>query len=256
MPRIYFTGRRKISARQIQIRILPGDPPPFQADIDLRPNRKKLPDEAYVVLEAFDSFRLQRFDLGTVVDCRPRDDLVLRQFKEHDSLRFRLRVVDAANHAVLVAACDMIRASRPDDGGDGGESMFPIVWKPDDVMEGELWLLRSSQGLGHELWLNRESAVFKSNVQNGQFAPLVHGCIIPAALRQVLDHELRSAEGGQIDPEWLGFARAWYSEDPPIDDGEDEGEREDWIDRVVKGYCRKHGRFLEKIKVLEESLEE
>ena len=259
MPRLYFTGRRKIPAKHVQLRILRGEPPRFDVNVDLSSVSKKLPANAAVVVEARDSFRLQRFDLGTVADCRPREDLLLDQFADHDNPSFRLRIVDRdGEHPVLLAACDSIRASHPDDGGDGGESLLPIMWKPNSVMQGELWLLNSCGSTGHELWLNRDSAMFKASMLGGELAPLVQGCVIPAAIRGVLRHELWRVECGGMSPEWRAFANELYSEPPPElrDDADEEefaNEIEDWIDRVVKQFCSQRGRFVSQLEALEQA---
>lgn len=257
MTRVYFTGRRKIYPRDVSITVGDGEPPHFSATADLSSHRAKLPDDARVVLECFDSFRMTRFDMGTVADCRLRDEPVLHGFREHDRPRFRLRVVEPAEAGAILAACDNVQARHPaDDDDEHGQSILPIVWKPDEEMRGELWRLQSGGASGHELWLNRTPELFRLSAQNGELAALVHGTIVPAALRELFRFEFRHVEHGEIDASWAAFARAFHHDEPPRMNDEDEEREEydaaidDWIDRVIQGFCRRQGRFVERIEAL------
>ena len=254
MPRLYFTGRKKLAQDQVSLTFRPGQPPEFSASIDFTKNRRTLPPAAKVIVEAYHNTLLQRFDFGTVADCRPRDPLRLTSFDQWDRPRFRVRVVDAdGDSGRVLAACDRVSATDPDDPSEGGRSLLKLFPKPNEQMGGELWRVEKV-GEVYQLAYNRDVAALERGIKSKE--PMMLGLMLPAALREIL---ARETLWGSIDTEergeWVALAQAISGEPPPAGrDGEtpQSEDIESWIDGVVRAFCRNRGRFFERVAQLED----
>jgi hypothetical protein len=123
MPRVFFTGRRKLPRRYVTVVLRRGRPPEFDARIDCSHLNKRIARDSRVVVEAYHNTMVQRFDFGTVGDCRAREPLRLTNFDEWDWPRFRVRVIGIATHAgIVLAECDRVQADAPEVGAEGGRS--------------------------------------------------------------------------------------------------------------------------------------
>ncbi len=249
MPRIFFTGRKKIDRGDVSVLYRPCRPPEFQATIDLSKHSRRLPANARVVVEAFHNTMLQRFDFGTVSDCRPREPLLLTNFDEWDRPRFRVLVIgENPEPGVLLAACDNIDVVEPEMTYSGGRSMLKLFPKPDRDMHGELWKLAEIGG-AFQLWYNQDVLRFAAGIKSKN--PDILGMILPAAIREILSRTHLWGEVSVESTEWTSFAISLCGEGPPAGaaDGAAPTEKdvEDWIDRVIASFCRNRGRFVERI---------
>jgi hypothetical protein len=256
MPRIFFTGRRKIARGDVSVVFRPGRPPEFQATIDLSKHHRKLPATAKVFIEAYNRTMLQRFDFGTVADCRPRDALFLTNFDEWDRPIFRALVVgDDPDPGVLLAACDHIDVVEPEMTYAGGRSMLKLFPKPNSVMRGELWKL-AAIGEDYQLWYNQDIPQLASGIKSKH--PDVLGMILPAAIREILARThlwgVTSVEPTEWN-DWTRFAIILCGEEPPASDDGGTPNLDDiaeWIDRVIAAFCRNRAKFVERIAAMEE----
>ena len=254
MPRIFFTGRKKIARKNVAIIFRPGRPPEFEATIDLSKHHRSLRKDARVWVEAYHNTMLQRFDFGTVADCRPRERLSLTHFDEWDRPAFRVLVVaEGRDSGVLLAACDRVNAIDPEMGAEGGRSMLKLYPMPNSSMRGELWRIEHIGG-DYQLWYNKDVAVIATGVRSKH--PEVLGLIIPAALREILTRERVWREAAGDTTPWTLFGQSVCGESPPSSgDGSETSieEEQDWIDRVIAAFCRDKARFVERIAATEEN---
>ena len=253
MPRIFFTGRRKIARSDVSVLFRPGRPPEFQATIDLSKHHRKLPETAKVFVEAYHNTMLQRFDFGTVADCRPRDALSLTNFDEWDRPHFRVLVVGGGEDpGVLLAACDHVDVVEPEMTYAGGRSMLKLFPKPDREMHGELWKIAQIGG-AYQLWYNQDIPRFAAGIKSKH--PDVLGMILPAAIREILARTHLWGEVSVEQTEWTGFATTICGEGPPVgEDGASPSTDDiaDWIDHAIAAFCRNRARFVERIAAMEE----
>jgi hypothetical protein len=258
MPRVFFTGRKKISKDEVSIVFRPGRPPEFSARIDLSKHRRTLPAGAKVVVEAYHNTMLQRFDFGTVADCRPRGELLLTNFDEWDRPRFRVRVVDLSSDlGAVLGACERIDAVYPDEASGGGRSLLKLLPRPESHMHGELWRIEPD-GAGFQLAYNKDLSWLERSIKARE--PQVLGLILPAALREILSRELLWGQVGSDETsEWIDLAQSISSQPPPSPSVDGEPIRddvEDWINEVVACFCRDRARFVQRIRELTERPDE
>lgn len=258
MPRVYFTGRKKIARNEVSLHFRRGNPPEFEAKIDLSRYHRALPKTAKVFIEAYNNTSIQRFDFGTVADCRPRESLRLTNFDEWDDPYFRLRVVAVESQpGTILASCEHIDSIIPEAGGDGGKSLLKLYPKPNEMMQGELWKI---QGVGNDfqLWYNKDVERVSHAIKS-KF-PDTLGLILPAAIREILARTLLWERDSVADPtEWTQFGQTISG--IPVPTGEDGNppsseDLAEWIDGVVRTFCQDKARFVSRILDMEASRNE
>jgi len=88
----------------------------------------------------------------------------------------------------------------------------------------------------NELHLNKfipgATDLFKTD---GMFLALV----LPAALRQILTHHLNREDADENTEKWTEFTQSFGKQDS-------EDEVDEWIDRVIEGFCKKHKMTTER----------
>lgn len=254
MPRIFFTGRRKIARSKVSVVLRPGRPPEFQATIDLAQLPRSIPRTAEVVVEAYHNTMIQRFDFGTVADCRPRETLRLTNFDEWDRPYFRVLVVGVERDpGVVLAACDSVDAVDPEVGAVGGRSKLKLRPKPDTVMRGELWKVGESGG-AFELWYNKDVHPVATRVKGKH--PETLGLMLPSAVREILARTHLWGGVSTDASDWTNFAVTLSGEPFPVGEAADpplQDDVEEWIDTVMEAFCRRRGRFVELIAAMEDS---
>ena len=112
MPRLNFTGRRKIAKSHVNISVTGiGGIEIFNAELQL--GGYDFPESASVIIEAFRQLELVRFDFGTVGNLIPPDSCRLSEFGTLAGLRFRIKVVSNDEpRGRLLAVCDRITPQR------------------------------------------------------------------------------------------------------------------------------------------------
>ncbi len=237
MPRLNFTGRRRISQSHVQINVTGiGGIETFSAELKLQSYR--FPDNARVIIEAYRQLELVRFDFGTVSNTEPPSSCRLSEFGTLNGVRFRLKIVSAdPPSGRLLGVADRIQP------WDRHQESIPRV---------PLLAVRS-QDLGREIWrldftdeplllVNTRVASRKALVQSGEFQSLV----LPEILRSILNRivlvdQVRAPEDSDDwTSRWLRFALSLPGVSEMPEDPDTELDL-DWIDSAVGSFCRWRG---------------
>ena len=239
--RINFTGRKRITANDIAIR-LHNEASPLTFEIShLALRRYDFPANALVRIEAYRQATYMPFELGTIEAPILSGALVLAEFNSPDAIRFRLKVTSTTGPTAgqLLAVRDHIRPVWADG---GHESLLPI--SPDPNLEQEVFRLDFNDG--PILRINSKITQWRAVSRDVHFMSLVY----PEVLRSILTRLLR--DEGLPDEEdsndwrslWLEFARTHPGiPNPPRDGDNDETSVDDWINEVVAAFCRRNRIF-------------
>jgi hypothetical protein len=235
---INYTNRRRIRREdaRISIREERGDAL-FDANLHLADY--DLPAEARVFVEAYRDTHYMRFDFGVVGALRNPDDRVLRDFDSAEGVKFRVKVVTAADPCgLLLAEADQIRPRRSTDEDANRISLLPArpswdlgeeVWQI-EFDDDETWILVNAN-LGNWMAMARDPA-FMSLVYPGAFRTILWRILHLEGHRDTEDmDDWRSR--------WLCFAVNLPGVDNPPREQE-EGRLDDWIDSAVSAFCRCH----------------
>lgn len=234
MPRLNFTGRRRISRHHATITVTGiGGIETFSADLKL--GGYGFPESAAVVVEAYRQLELVRFDFGTVGNLVPPANCRLSEFGTLDGLRFRVKVVSTQEpRGRLLAVADRITPKTAQ------QQSLPRV---------PLLAVRS-QDLGREVWrldftdeplllVNPRVVPKKHLVESVEFQALV----LPEILRSILNRillveQIRSADDtDDWTSRWLRFAESMPGVGP-VPESEDPEADLDWIDAAISSFCR------------------
>lgn len=237
MPRLNFTGRRRISHSHVQISVT-GIGSLEVLSATLRLESYGFPAGARVIVEAYRQLELMRFDFGTV-GCPEEPALNrLSEFGTLNGVRFRVKVVSADNpRGRLLGVADRL---LPHDRLQESLLRVPLLAVKAQDLGREIWRLDfSDEPL---LLVNSRAAGKRSLVQSAEFQSLVLPEILRSILsRIVLVDQIRSPEDADDwTGRWLRFAMSL----PGVGDMPDDGDTEldlDWIDSVVASFCRWRG---------------
>jgi hypothetical protein len=234
MPRLNFTGRRRISRNHVTITVSGiGGIETFSAELQLGSYR--LPESAAVIVEAYRQLELIRFDFGTVESVVSPASCRLSEFGTLDGLRFRVKVVSTeAPRGRLLAVADRI---------------LPRTEEQKSLPRVPLLAVRS-QDLGREVWkldftdeplllVNPRVVPKKHLVESVEFQTLV----LPEILRSILNRillveQIRTADDSEDwASRWLKFAESMPGVGR-VPDAEDAEADLDWIDAAISSFCR------------------
>lgn len=234
MPRMNFTGRRRIAHRDVVITVTGiGGIELFDACIRLE--RYDLPPAAAVVVEAWRQLDLVRFDFGTVGSLVPPADRQLSSFGTVTGLRFRLKVVSHdPPRGRLLAVADRL---TPATSHQQTLSRVPLLAVRSHDLGKEIWKLTFADE--PVLTINTRIAPRKQLVASAEFQSLV----LPEVLRSILSRILLVEQVREADTSddwtfrWLQFAESLpgVGQSPKDDDPEADLE---WIDSAVSSFCR------------------
>jgi hypothetical protein len=234
MPRLNFTGRRKISRSHVTISVTGiGGIETFTAELQL--SKYGFPPTAAVIVEAYRQLELVRFDFGTVGNLVPPGSCRLSEFGTLNGLRFRVKVVSTEEpRGRLLAVADRINPKNEQ------QQSLPRV---------PLLAVRA-QDLGREVWrldfsdeplllVNPRVIPKKQLVESVEFQTLA----LPEILRSILNRILlvervRSADDSDDwTSRWLRFAESMpgVGRVPELDTPE---ANVDWIDAAISSFCR------------------
>ena len=197
---INHTGRRKILASEIQIRMQSqeNDAPIFDVDFSL--NREKLPNDATIYIEAYQRNTLQRFHFGTVGQINKPENRKLDQLDLSSPALFRIRIVDENDHhGRLIASAEKL---KPEGDDDLKASLLAVRSRP---LGQQTWKIDMETGDKPELTINSRIPDAIGQIKNN---PQFQSLILPSAFRQVLMYFLWNDddEDNGIAEEWLRFA--------------------------------------------------
>ena len=226
------TGRGKITAEQVRVRVLPGEPRTFEADFDLA--GVSGPDGAEVILEAgcAGSNTVLRFHCGTLARPElPADRSLAGLYGER--VYFNAKVVDVGGRAgrLIARGLKLPPQGSGEDGGDVGGSLLPVELS--DEVAPELWRVRYTQA-DTTLLINKDHPLLKEAVGS---APEVMPLVFPAVLREVLTEAVLSGDAFEWSELWLAAMRPHHPDaaEPPAPDA-DGVERREWVDQCLAGY--------------------
>ena len=237
MPRLNFTGRRRISQSHARISVTGiGGIETFSARLEL--DSYKFPSAARVVIEAFRQLELARFEFGTIGSIEPPSSCRLSEFGSLAGVRFRVKVVSTdVPRGRLLGVADRI---QPQDSHQQSLLRVPL-------------LAVRSQDLGREIWrldftdeplllVNSRVVQKKALVQSGEFQSMV----LPEVLRSILNRIILVEQVREVDGtdhwtcRWLNFASSLPGAGPLLEEADTELDL-DWIDITVGSFCRWRG---------------
>jgi len=234
MPRLNFTGRRKISRNHVTISVTGiGGIETFTADLQL--GKYGFPGSAAVIVEAYRQLELVRFDFGTVGNLVPPANCRLSEFGTLAGLRFRVKVVSTEEpRGRLLAVADRINP--------GNQQQQSLARVP--------LLAVRAQDLGREVWrldfsdeplllVNPRVVPKKHLVESIEFQTLA----LPEILRSILNRillveKVRSADDSDDwTSRWLRFAETMPGVGK-VPDVDSPAAFVDWIDAAISSFCR------------------
>lgn len=238
-----FTGRQKIPRRNVTLLLNreDGAARSFTARFDL--SGFHFPEEARVYFEAYHRTDQKRYAFGTVGAVTTPPDTSLTNLARIENLKFRLLIVDErGRYGLILAQADGIspvhegerRPILPVDFRDLGQQVWKVEY---EGAEGAPIITLNSR-------LPNIQTLVKSD-------PLFLFFVFPSVIREVLTHMVfidgvDSVEEPSVDwhEDWLQFARMILGGEGPPDtlnahekEHFDEEKAQEWIDRVVEGFC-------------------
>jgi len=251
LRRFNYTGRKKIIHDDVPIS-LTGSKPVWGFDIDLsRVSSYEFPPSARIYVEAYEQASYMRFDFGTVggIAPVPKEARILSEFEGSDGVRFRVKVVDAAPDAKLLAEADGILPLAPEETEQNRLPLLPV--RHHDLGQ-ELWKIAFEEGPENRptLLVNKFIEDRTAFVRSPAFTSLAW----PAILREILVRILIIDDYRELDDRedwrclWLNFARTFLPGQAPPPDREDAFE---WIADAVTAFSEKNS-LLAKYKEHEE----
>lgn len=234
MPRLNFTGRRRISRNHVTIIVTGiGGIETFNAELDL--GSYGFPDSAAVIIEAFRQLELIRFDFGTVGNIAPPASCRLSEFGTLAGLRFRIKIVSTEEpRGRLLAVGDRITPRKAEQ---QSLSRVPLLAVRAQDLGREVWRLDfSDQPL---LLVNPRVVAKKQLVHSVEFQSLV----LPEILRSILNRILLVEQirvpddSDEWTSRWLKFAESMPGVGAVPDVADPESDL-DWIDAAIGSFCR------------------
>lgn len=234
--RLNYTGRIKINRGDVRLSTVVIDSQ-FSFAADLRLTDYDLPAEALVFVEAYRQTTWMRFPFGTVAGLQPPSDRGLHEFDSPEGILFRVKVTQAHDEHILLAAADRIPLALPDDADADRESLLEFV--PADLGD-EIWRVELDD---YPRLLVNKSAV--PDCRQLALSPVFVSLVYPAVLRQILICVLVENKHRDTDDDtdwrskWLRFAALLPGVDPELPErGEDE-DAVHWVDDAVLAFARK-----------------
>ncbi len=234
MPRLNFTGRRKISRNHVTISVTGiGGIETFTAELQLE--KYGFPPTASVIVEAYRQLELIRFDFGTAGNLATPTNCRLSEFGTLDGLRFRVKVVSTDEpKGRLLAVADKI---NPRNQQQQALARVPLLAVRAQDLGREVWRLDfSDEPL---LLVNPRVVPKKHLVESIEFQTLALPEILRSILcRILLVEKVRAADDSDDwTSRWLRFAESMpgVGKVPEIDSPEADV---DWIDAAISSFCR------------------
>jgi hypothetical protein len=249
--RFNYTGRRKISARDVTVSLIQRDGTVPHFDAELRLSAYDLPGEAHVFVEAYHQTVRMPFAFGTIDNIRPPEDRRLTEFDEAPELaRFRVRVTDFGNvKGMLLAEVSGISPRSED----AAESESLLELKPAPL--GSVPYVVDFSGERVRLLINDAMPNWRAFSESALFKSLAGPIVLREILNRILHVEHESdPDGSTWQNQWLKLVTNLPgSPGPPPDvvDGESAEEKcdeiDDWVQDVVAAFSDQQ-RSLEKLR--------
>jgi len=243
MPtRLNYTGRRKLTGSEVQIRIFPepSGPASFDVSLDLKNLGTEIGD-ARIFIEAYHQSLRMRYDFGTVaLPLPPPPELRrLSEFEDWRHVLFRVKVTDAraSTRGRLLAWRNKIRPQGPKD-----DPEADLVRFSNADLDGLLWVLE----------FDDDGPVVKIDSRAGDRFDVggddkFISAIYPEVMRRSLVYAFVDQQENGDDEEhwsfnWLeGFLKPKLGIDnpPPLDEM-DPHARVEWVDEAVRVFANRN----------------
>ena len=202
---------------------------------------KNLADEAKIYVEPYYKYSFMRFDFGTVKNVKRPNDTTLSEIPREDNIQFRVKIVDESEKRgrILAHATNLKPKSEDEKEKD---SILPINFVD---LDQELWKVSFTDDRPF-LEINSKIRDAKEFVKN---SPTVHSVILPSALRivlsRIINDETDHDEYGDLwQNKWIRFVKnnLFVKDKIPVK-GDEEIEKDNWLDEVVSVFTRKFHLF-------------
>lgn len=242
IKRINYTKRKKIKRDSIIIELTrkDGKITSFSATIDLK--SLNLQPDADVFIEPYYQTERMRFSMGKVKEVIDIDNQSLSLLARHDSIKFRILVVDNSEEiGQIIAYANRLHPSDEDDKDIYKHGLLPVRFID----------------LGRQTWRVAfgEEPVLEVNDK----IPNPHGIakkdlkffffVFPSVLKLILIHLFFVEKVIEYDEpvdewhkNWLGFSKRFNSSEIPENNGENTEHIMEWIDNVVDGFCNSRSK--------------
>lgn len=250
--RINYTDRKRIPREKISIKLIEHN---NQKSLDAKFNLDgmELPEHAAVYLEAYHKTDYMRYHFGRVGQIRRPDTTDLGSLGRIENLRFRVKVVDeSGTKGLVLAVADRIRPETATQ----IRAILPVEFRE---LGNQIWRVSFDDGGEPILELN-STIPFIRDKAKGDYRLFFY--VYPPVIREILNHMLLvKGISDSDDPEdwekdWLEFARFCAGYQPDIlcehQDGFDEDEVKEWVEKVVTEFCISHRDKWDNLIRLEE----
>mgnify|MGYP001296619901 CR=1 FL=1 len=195
-------------------------------------NGNQFPADAQLIIEAHANITRQRIYCGSIKELSLPKNKLLDEIDISSRILFDVKVVDVnKNNGGLLALGK--RFSPKGDELDSEGNLLPIKLIE---LEEMLWEV-NFDNQKTTLYINNKFPALKNQLIND---PLIQGLILPKALRDILIHYCIIENDEHKDKQrWIEFSEKIW-ETKPSDDDEDFDELIQWIDDVVKEFCKEH----------------
>ncbi len=237
MPRLNFTGRRRIAQDHVKISLTSDN---GQAWFSARMSLESygFPETAAVIVEAYRQLELSRFEFGTVTRPIPPPNCRLTEFGALEGVKFRVKVVSNDEpRGRLLGVADRIAAT--------GEALdrtrrIPLFNVKVHDLGREVWKVDFSDE--PILLVNYRMANKHALVRS----PMFQSMVLPEVLRSILTRVLLIDQYRYFEDEddwaarWLRFASSFPGAGDVPEDPDPELDAE-WIDSAVLAFCQWRG---------------
>lgn len=233
VKRLNFTNRSRLTREQANIRVYPGTPATFEAELNLS-HLSDSAGTAHVFVEAYHRTTRMRFAFGTVADIRPPSpaELRLTEFPDWKDVSFRVKVTDVTEvPGRIVAWANRIHPKGPED----DKQSDLVRWK-DAELNGRLWDMEFDEN--GPVVLVEKSVGHAAVGQDGRFIAVAY----PEILRRSLSEALLVEKTTGDDPEhWFtawnkGYLTVKLGLPPVPEDANDVEQRRDWIEQAIAAF--------------------
>ncbi len=231
--RINFTGRRRLTKEDVEIRLDEDARPPSFEVTRLSLQRHNLAENAQIWVEAYRQSTYMRFPLGTISQPTYTGSKSLGEFNSPEGILFRVKVTSPSNPAgQLLAEIDKIRPEMPD--GER-ESLLPV--RRDDSLEHEVFRVDFEDR--PVLLINGRLSGWKEISTEPGFVALAYPNVLRTILTRILlvEEHIDDMDDDDWRSQWLRFARS-HPGIGEVPTSTDDSDLEQWIEQVLVAFCK------------------